>query len=203
MLYNTYMSDQALPVEFYDRNTLDVARSLLGMRLIRKFDSIRLVGIITETEAYRGEEDLACHARAGLTPRTQVMYGRAGHAYVYFTYGMHWLLNVVTEKEGFPAAVLIRAVRMIEGEAWVRERRKGVPPRNWTDGPAKLCRAFDIDGKLNGADLTVTDNGLWIAQGREIPEEFVEHTPRIGIQSVPEPWRSIPWRFRVRDEFMV
>ncbi|WP_298006374.1 MULTISPECIES: DNA-3-methyladenine glycosylase [Anaerolinea] len=197
------MSDQALPVEFYDRNTLDVAHSLLGMRLIRKFDSIRLVGVITETEAYRGEEDLACHARAGLTPRTQVMYGRAGHAYVYFTYGMHWLLNVVTEKEGFPAAVLIRAVRIVEGEAWVRERRKGVPPRNWTDGPAKLCRAFDIDGSLNGADLTVTDNGLWIAQGQTIPEEFVERTPRIGINSVPEPWRSIPWRFRVRDEFMV
>ncbi|MEJ5312875.1 MAG: DNA-3-methyladenine glycosylase [Anaerolinea sp.] len=197
------MSDQALPVEFYDRNTLDVAHSLLGMRLIRKFDSIRLVGVITETEAYRGEEDLACHARAGRTPRTQVMYGRAGHAYVYFTYGMHWLLNVVTEKEGFPAAVLIRAVRIMEGEAWVRERRKGVPPRNWTDGPAKLCRAFDIDGSLNGADLTVTDNGLWIAQGQTIPEEFVERTPRIGINSVPEPWRSIPWRFRVRDEFMV
>ena len=197
------MSDQALPVEFYDRNTLDVARSLLGMRLIRKFDSIRLVGVITETEAYRGEEDLACHARAGRTPRTQVMYGRAGHAYVYFTYGMHWLLNVVTEKEGFPAAVLIRAVRIVEGEAWVRERRKGVPPRNWTDGPAKLCRAFDINGSLNGADLTVTDNGLWIARGQAIPEEFVERTPRIGINSVPEPWRSIPWRFRVRDEFMV
>lgn len=203
MLYNTHMSDQALPVEFYDRNTLDVARSLLGMRLVRKFDSISLVGIITETEAYRGEEDLACHARAGLTPRTRVMFGRAGHAYVYFTYGMHWLLNVVTEREGFPAAVLIRAVRVVEGETWIRERRKGVPPKNWTDGPAKLCRAFEIDRKLNGADLTVTENGLWIAPGMEIPEAYIERTARIGIDSVPEPWRSIPWRFRVRDEFMV
>jgi DNA-3-methyladenine glycosylase len=95
--------------EFYNRPTLTVARELLGARLVRLLDGVRLAGVITETEAYVGEADLGCHAKAGRTPRTTVMYGPPGRAYVYFTYGMHWLLNAVTEAEGFPAAVLIRA----------------------------------------------------------------------------------------------
>ncbi len=94
------------PREFYDRSTLKVARELIGARLVRMLDGQKLVGLITETEAYIGETDLGCHAKAGRTPRTIVMYGPPGHAYVYFTYGNHWMLNVVTEPEGFPAAVL-------------------------------------------------------------------------------------------------
>src|SRR5512137_1123151 len=104
-----------LPVRFYNRPTLMVARELLGSRLVRILNGQRLVGKIVETEAYIGESDLGCHAKAGRTARTEVMYGRAGIAYVYFTYGMHWMLNAVTEIEGFLAAVLIRAIRPLEG----------------------------------------------------------------------------------------
>jgi DNA-3-methyladenine glycosylase len=102
-----------LPKSFYDRPTLTVARELIGARLIRILDGVKLVGIISETEAYISQKDLACHAKAGLTARTAVMFGNPGHAYVYFTYGNHWMLNVVTEREGFPAAVLIRAIQPI------------------------------------------------------------------------------------------
>lgn len=194
-----------LPPGFYNRPTLTVARELLGCRLVRILDGARLSGIITETEAYIGEADLGCHAKAGKTKRTQVMYGPPGRAYVYFTYGMHWLLNAVTEAEGFPAAVLIRAVvveqhrdsEVEDGISVVASRRGNVPARNWTDGPAKLTRAFGIDSQHNNIDLTSTDSGLWIEPGIEIPDSSVTNSPRVGLYSVPEPWKSIPWRFRV------
>ena len=118
-----------LPREFYNRPTLTVARELIGARLVRILDGQKLVGLITEAEAYIGEGDLACHAKAGRTPRTQVMYGPPGHAYVYFTYGNHWMLNVVTERENFPAAVLIRAIQPIEGVETMSARRHAVRPR--------------------------------------------------------------------------
>lgn len=188
----------ALPVSFYNRPTLTVARELLGCRLVRILDGERLSGLITETEAYIGETDLGCHARAGKTRRTQVMYGPPGRAYVYFTYGMHWLLNAVTEAEGFPAAVLIRAVEMETGLSLARSRRGNVPARNLTDGPAKLTLAFGIDSQHNEIDLTSTDSGLWIEPGLEIPDSRVTNSPRVGLYSVPEPWKSMPWRFKVR-----
>ncbi|HCE18205.1 MAG TPA: DNA-3-methyladenine glycosylase [Anaerolinea thermolimosa] len=186
-----------LPASFYERNTVEVARALLGMRLVRWYRQTRLCGIIVEAEAYRGEEDQACHARSGYTSRTRVMYGPPGHAYVYFTYGMHWMLNVVTEREGFPAAVLIRAVEVVEGHSLVAERRAGVPPHHWADGPAKLCQAFAIDGSLNSADLTNPESGLWIEPGTPFADSIILSGPRVGIDRVPEPWRSMPWRFRV------
>src|SRR5512139_559864 len=105
-----------LPRDFFARDTVLVARELLGKNLVRVQNGQRLGGAILETEAYNGEVDLGCHARAGRTPRTQVMYGPPGHAYVYFTYGMHWMLNFVTQEEGFPAAVLIRAILPLEGK---------------------------------------------------------------------------------------
>lgn len=180
-----------LPVNFYTRPTLTVARGLLGARLVRILDGVRVAGIIVETEAYVGESDLGCHAKAGRTPRTAVMYGRAGIAYVYFTYGMHWLLNAVTEAEGFPAAVLIRGILPVEGVELMSARRNG----GGFDGPAKVTQAMGIGRDENGLDLTETGQGLWIEPGEAIPDESVTIGPRVGLNSVPEPWKSIPWRF--------
>ncbi|HXF86145.1 MAG TPA: DNA-3-methyladenine glycosylase [Anaerolineales bacterium] len=184
-----------LPRSFYDRPTLRVARDLLGARLVRILDGVKLVGLITETEAYIGEKDLGCHARAGRTPRTQVMYGEPGHAYVYFTYGNHWMLNVVTEREGFPAAVLIRAIQPVEGVEVMLRRRNGRD----TFGPGKLCQAMGIGKGENGADLTEPACGLWIEAGVKVPNSLVTKGPRVGLNSVPEPWKSKPWRFLVKD----
>ncbi len=185
---------QILPRTFYARPTLTVARELLGARLVRILDGRRLSGIITETEAYIGEEDLGCHARAGRTKRTAVMYGPPGHAYVYFTYGMHWCLNAVTEREGFPAAVLIRAIYPVEGVDVIAARRNGRD----TNGPAKLTQALGISGEENGLDLCTQASGLWIEAGESVPDEAVTTGPRVGLNNVPEPWKSIPWRFTLR-----
>jgi DNA-3-methyladenine glycosylase len=210
-----------LPREFYNRPTLTVARELIGARLVRMLDGAKLVGLITETEAYIGEEDLACHAKSGRTPRTAVMYGPPGHAYVYFTYGNHWMLNVVTEREGFPAAVLIRAIQPIEGEEIMFARRKGRD----TFGPGKLTQALGITKSENGVDLTAAGSalslskgpalslpapakrsgpgskgdGLWIEAGASVPDENVTIGPRVGLNTVPEPWFSMPWRFLVKS----
>lgn len=189
--------EQPLPVEFFNRPTLTVARELLGCRLVRILDDIRLVGVITETEAYIGETDLGCHAKAGRTQRTEPMYGPPGRAYVYFTYGMHWCFNTVTEAEGFPAAVLLRAIETVEGQRVVAFRRAKARKADWSNGPAKLTAAFGIDSHQNKIDLTQTASGLWLEPGVAIPDENVTTGPRVGLYSVPEPWKSIPWRFRV------
>ena len=141
-----------LPRSFFDRPTQSVARELLGGRLIRKLAGTLLVGAIVETEAYIGERDLACHARVGKTPRTRIMYGPPGLAYVYFTYGMHWMLNLVTEAEGFPAAVLIRAIQPLEGISCMEDRRGGKPLSQLANGPAKLTQALGIAREENGLD---------------------------------------------------
>ena len=182
------------PRDFYNRPTLTVARELIGARLVRILDGVKLVGLITETEAYISEKDLACHAKAGITPRTKVMFGEPGHAYVYFTYGNHWMLNVVTEKEGFPAAALIRAIQPIEGAEVMLARRQGRD----TFGPGKLCQAMGIKKSENGADLTGTASGLWIEAGVQIPNSLVTKSPRVGLNNTPEPWLSKPWRFLVK-----
>ncbi len=186
-----------LPRDWYERDVVRIARELLGMILVRELDGQSVRCRIVETEAYRGEEDLACHARVGRTPRTAVMYGPAGHAYVYFTYGMHWCLNVVCMPEDYPAAVLIRAVEPFNGLDGISVRRAGRPQAEWTNGPAKLTQALRIDGSLNGVALTTPDGGLWIEAGEPAPDELVMVGPRVGIQNVPEPWRSLPWRFKV------
>jgi len=187
--------------EFYQRDALDVARDLLGCRLVRLCNGQRLAGLIMETEAYQGEDDLGNHASAGKTPRTSVMYGPPGHAYVYFTYGIHWLLNAVTGHAGTPAAVLIRTIRPVEGEAVMAENRPYNANRSgWTNGPAKLTQALAVDGTFNTIDLCSKEADLWIETGETIPDDVVQRTARIGLNSVPEPWRSIPWRFVVDQE---
>ena len=183
-----------LPRDFYNRPTLTVARELIGARLVRILDGVKLIGLITETEAYISEKDLACHAKAGRTARTAVMYGNPGHAYVYFTYGNHWMLNVVAEREGFPAAVLIRAIQPIEGAEVMSARRSGRD----TFGPGKLCQAMGITKTENGVDLTETTGGLWIEMGVKVPNSLVTKGPRVGLNNTPEPWLSKPWRFLVK-----
>jgi len=181
-----------LPRSFFSRPSLSVARELLGMRLVRVQAGQRLSGLITEAEAYIGQEDLACHAHTGKSKRNAVMFGPPGFAYVYFTYGMHWMLNAVTEPDGSPAAVLLRAIQPLEGLELIAARREGRD----TIGPGKLTQALGIDGSLNGIDLCDPASGLWIEPGVPVPDRAVLTGPRIGLYTVPEPWKSMPWRFR-------
>jgi len=187
-----------LPRKFYNRPTLTVARELLGTRLIHISDGIKLVGLISETEAYFGFDDLASHAKAGRTIRTDPMFGEPGHAYVYFTYGNHWMLNAVTEKEGFPAAVLIRAIQPLEGVEAMMKRRQGRD----TLGPGKLTQALGITKSQNYADLTESSSGLWIEAGVKVPEKSVTIGARVGLNTTPEPWFSKPWRFLVKEPIL-
>jgi DNA-3-methyladenine glycosylase len=152
---------------FYDRDTVEVAKELLGKHLVHVVDGVKRVGRIVEVEAYLGPHDLAAHSSRGLTNRTRVMFGPPGHAYVYMIYGMHWCMNVVTEKEGQAAAVLLRA---LEPVAHLEGR---------TQGPALLCKAMGIDGRLTGHDL-VSDT-LYIDDPRDDRTIRIVKRPRIGV----------------------
>jgi DNA-3-methyladenine glycosylase len=185
---------KTLSQSFYSRPTFLVACELLGARLVRILNGKLLSGIITETEAYIGEDDLGCHAKSGRTNRNAIMYGPPGHAYIYFTYGMHWMLNAVTEPEGVPAAVLLRAIEPVDGLETIRLHRNGGD----TIGPAKLTQAFGIDGTLNGTSLFNPESGLWIEIGTPPEGSDIISGPRVGLNTVPEPWKSIPWRFRLQ-----
>lgn len=169
------MPREILRRDFYDRPALNVARELLGKHLIRRVGDVETAAVITETEAYLGAHDLACHASKGCTPRTQVMFGPPGNWYVYFIYGIHWMLNVVTHREGVPAAVLIR----------------GVGPWN---GPGKLTKALAIDRELNGLPADPA-SGLWIEdRGLRLSRTRVRRTPRIGVEFARH-WADKPYRF--------
>jgi DNA-3-methyladenine glycosylase len=182
-----------IPRDFYARPTLIVARELIGTRLVRILKGVRLAGTIIETEAYVGEEDRGCHAKSGRTKRNGIMYGIPGHSYVYFTYGMHWMLNAVTEREGYPAAVLIRAIEPVEGVDMILTRRRGGD----TKGPAKLTQALGIDATKNGIDLCDQSSNLWIEEEDHFDGINIFEGPRVGLNTVPEPWKSVPWRFRI------
>ena len=186
----------SFPRDFFARPAPKVAPELLGCLLVRCWDGQRLAGVITEVEAYQGVDDQACHARAGKTARNAVMFGGPGKAYVYFTYGMHWMLNLVCEAEGLPAAVLIRAIRPVEGLEVMRMLRPTLADKpGWLNGPAKLTQALAIGREQNGVDVCSEDEGLWVEKGISVPAEEVETTPRIGIGYAPEPWLSLPWRW--------
>jgi DNA-3-methyladenine glycosylase len=183
--------------EFYHHNTLRVARALLGKKLVRRINGLELSGMIAETEAYCGSEDSACHAHRGMTPRNSVMFGKPGHAYVYFTYGMHYMLNLVTEEEENPCAVLIRAIVPLDGIKEMEKRRKKKGAL-LTNGPAKLCQALSIDKSLNGWDLTL-GRELWAEDYKKIPNSKVITTPRIGIDYAQKEHREALWRFLVKE----
>jgi DNA-3-methyladenine glycosylase len=174
---------------FYDRSSLVVARELLGRHLVRALDQVVLIARIVETEAYR-EDDPASHSYRGRTARTDVMFGPPGHLYVYFTYGMHFCMNVVTGGDGEGSAVLLRAAEPLEGVDLMRERRGVRRPTELCSGPARLTRAFGVSRAHNGADL-VGDGGVFVARGTRLPDALVGVSPRIGIRHAA----ALPWRF--------
>ena len=176
---------------FYSRYTLEVARDLLGMILVREVPEGVMAGRIVEVEAYRGSDDPASHAYRGMTRRNRVMWGKPGTAYVYRIYGIHFCLNVVTEPEGVPAAILIRAVEPLLGTELMLRNRRVRRLRDLTSGPAKLTKAMLIDEQLNGWDMTI-GKVLYIARGEPVSDEEVATSPRIGVED------RRPWRFYVR-----
>jgi DNA-3-methyladenine glycosylase len=185
---------RTLPPSFYARPTLEVAHDLIGKVLVHETPAGRAAGVIVETEAYIGEDDPACHAAPGRTPRNAPLYGPPGHAYVYFNYGVHWLVNAVTEPEDDPAAVLVRALAPLEGLPLMRERRTArrragatIPDAALCRGPGNLTVALAITGAQNRLSLDGTlriedrgPRGLHVAWG-----------PRIGIRvGLDRPWRA-------------
>ena len=188
----THFSEHPLPRAFYEQNSAAVARALLGQRLVRMLNGQRLSGLICETEAYGGANDQASHAYRR-TPRSAIMFGPPGIAYVYFIYGMHHCLNVVTECDGCPGAVLIRSITPEEGIERLRENRPGVVDRYLADGPGKLCQALAVTAPLNGTDLT-RNSELFITAGAQVDVQEMVATPRIGVRG-DEETRNRPWRF--------
>lgn len=170
--------------KFFGRDTLLVAKDLLGCFLVRKLGKREVRAKIVEVEAYIGEDDLACHARVGRTKRTEVMYGAGGHAYVYLIYGMYHCLNIVTEKKNYPAAVLIRGVKIED------------VPFEKTSGPGKLCRFLKIDRKLNAWDLTKGEK-LWIEKGEKNTSDILS-SKRMGVDYAKH-CKEYLWRFLLSD----
>lgn len=181
---------------FFEKPTLKVAKELLGKYLVMKKRGKLASGKIVETEAYIGKKDPASHAYRGVTPRTKLMFGEPGYAYIYLTYGMYYCLNFITEKEGFPAAVLVRAVEPKEGLDLMIKRRKIKKIENLTNGPGKVCKAFGLDKSLNGAD-TCSDV-IWIEDRGENPEKIVSAS-RIGIKF----GKGKKWRFYIEENRFV
>jgi DNA-3-methyladenine glycosylase len=173
-----------LPREFYDRDTIDVAKELLGKHLVHVTGGHERIGRIVEVEAYLGPHDLAAHSAKGLTPRTKVMFGPPGHAYVYLIYGMHHCMNVVTQAEGTASAVLLRAIEPV----------KNVQGR--TQGPGLLCKAMAIDRKLNGHDLLSPE--FYIGDDGSHRRISIVKRPRIGVDYAGH-WARRLLRFYVRN----
>ena len=170
------------------RPVLEVAPRLLGAHLAAGGCTVRL----TEVEAYAGQDDPGSHAFRGRTPRTQVMFGPAGHAYVYFTYGMHWCMNVVTGVDGEASAVLLRAGEVVEGLDVAQARRPGVRERDLCRGPARLCRTLGISGVHDGVDLLAAGSPVRLLPGAAVDPAGVRTGPRVGVAG---DGAVAPWRF--------
>ena len=181
-----------LPRTFYDRPVLEVARALLGAVVTHAGVSVRL----TEVEAYAGGHDPASHAFRGPTPRTAVMFGPPGHAYVYFTYGMHFCMNLVCGPDGHASAVLLRAGEVVDGLAVARQRREGSRDRDLARGPARLTRALAVDRQQDGADVTSPRSPLRVSGGVPVDDDAVRWGPRVGVSAAAE----LPWRVWIDGE---
>jgi len=187
-------ASRPLDRDFYDRDPIDVARDLLGAILVRRFNRAATTGRIVEVEAYLAKDDTANHAFRGQTRRNASMFGPPGHAYVYAIHA-RYCLNVVTEPEGVPSAVLIRAVEPLEGINVMRRRRRREKLTDLCRGPARLCEAFAIDRSLDGWDVTLGEK-LWLEPGEQpVPADQISSSPRVGVTSA----HDLPLRFYVRD----
>lgn len=182
--------------EFFGRPAEDVAPDLLGRYLVRSSAEGAVVLRITEAEAYAGERDPASHAFRGRTRRNEVMFGPPGHAYVYFTYGMHFCVNLVCLGEGTAAAVLLRAGDFVSGRELARRRRPRAADRDLARGPARLCQALAIDRDLNGTDVCGADGPLRVLSGEPASPELILTGPRTGVNGAKE----VPWRFWLDGE---
>ena len=187
------VSGRALPRSFFERPSPVVARDLLGRVVESRTPDGRVRLRLVEVEAYAGEDDPASHAWRGPTPRTRVMYGPPGRAYVYFTYGMHWCLNLVCRPEGTASAVLLRAGEVLEGGDLVRERRGPRPEqRRLASGPANLAVALGVDGTWDGRSVVARGSGLRVLEGEPVADPDVVAGPRVGItRAVATPWRFL------------
>jgi DNA-3-methyladenine glycosylase len=172
-----------LPASFFLRPTLEVLDDLIGTVLVRRSKEGLTSGIIVEAEAYRGEDDPASFAFIGRTKRSEMLYRQPGKAFVYLTYGIHYLLNIITEREGFPAAILIRAIEPLEGISLMKKRRKGEDLFNLCSGPAKVCQALGIDLAMNDRMVTSSRSPLFIKERDKRDRGHTElvRRPRIGI----------------------
>lgn len=184
---------------FFDRPTDQVARELLGKVLVRKTGEATLSGVIVETEAYVGPHDLACHASKGRTPRTNTMFLDAGHWYVYLVYGMYHCLNIVTEGEGYPAAVLIRAISPLDGVDTMRKNSGKGGVHDLVNGPGKLCLAMHINKEQNATDSTDLRAAMYIEdRGIVVSSRMIGCSPRIGVDYAGD-WKNKPLRFFIKN----
>lgn len=191
-MWSVDVSRNPLPRTFYERDTLTVARDLPGKNLLRSTAAGEIVAKIVEVEAYRGSDDPASHAYRKKTPRNRLMFGKAGVAYVYFIYGNHYCLNVTTEGEGIPGAVLIRAIEIVEGLNIAQRNRKIQSAISLTNGPGKLTQALAISKAQNGLDLTLQGE-LFICETEAIDNFEIVTDQRVGITAGKEK----PWRFYI------
>ncbi|HEV2192486.1 MAG TPA: DNA-3-methyladenine glycosylase [Nitrosopumilaceae archaeon] len=177
---------RVIPRSFYDRDTVDVAQDLIGKLLVRRIGKKIISGMIIETEAYRYKDDAASHSFVGMTERNKAMFGQVGKAYVYFTYGMHYCVNVVAKNNDFEAgAVLFRALEPIEGVDFMIKQRKTTLISNLTNGPAKLTQALQITKKQYGEDLT-KPSSLFVIEGKEMKKSEINARSRIGIKKATD-----------------
>lgn len=177
---------KAIPRSFYAKDTVDVAKNLLGKLLVRRIDGMVISGIISETEAYRYKDDPASHSFGGRTERNKAMFGEVGRVYVYFTYGMHYCVNAVAKDEKHDAgAVLIRGIIPRDGLEFMIKQRKTDVISNLANGPAKLTQSLKITRTQYGEDLTKV-SGLYITDGISVKKSIIESRPRIGIKKATD-----------------
>lgn len=184
-----------LPREFYERDTITVAKSLLGQCVVRRDRGLEVSGMIVETEAYRGKADPAAHSYRGKSQRTVIMYGEKGFAYIYMIYGMYYCMNVTSGPKDEPEAILIRALEPLKGLDIMAERRNSQNRLNLCSGPGKLCMAMDIDKRHYGLDLTASDV-IFIERGCDIADSKIEASRRINIDYAGEA-KDYLWRFTI------